>query len=89
MEAFLKPGNRGKLAAILLYHAVGSRIPAAAVPTTATKVQTLNAADAKIRAVRSHGRVRINGIRVVNADIAANQSIIHELGDVLFPGELR
>lgn len=89
VAALLLPGNKGKLGAILTYHLVGAQIPAAAVPTKATLVQTANVSEAKIRAVRSHGTVRINGIRVVNADIRANQSIIHEIGDVLFPGEIR
>jgi uncharacterized surface protein with fasciclin (FAS1) repeats len=89
VAGLLLPGNKGKLGAILTYHLVASRIPAAAVPTTPTLVQTVNVSQAKIRAVRSGSTVRINGIRVVNADIRANQSIIHEIGDVLFPGEIR
>ena len=85
----LTPAGRGKLSAILTYHVVGSRIPASAVPTTATLVQTINASEAKILALRQHGRVTINGVRVLEADIHANNSIIHEVRDVLFPGELR
>ena len=89
VEALLKPGNSGKLAAILAYHVVGSRIPASAVPTHPVDVETLNASGASITARRSHGRVTINGTRVVKADIRANGSIIHEVGDVLWPGESR
>ena len=89
VAGLLTPGGRGKLAAILTYHVVGSPIPASAVPTTATLVQTINASEAKIRALRQHGRVTINGVRVLEADIHANGSIIHEVRDVLFPGELR
>src|SRR5687767_6788272 len=57
VAAFLKPGNRKKLAA--------ARIPAADVPTRPTKVKTLNLSDAKIRAVRRGGHVFVNGVRVV------------------------
>ena len=89
LQALLKPGNREKLAAILTYHVVGSPIPASAVPTSPTLVQTLNASQAKILAVRSHGRVTINGVPVLEADIHAGGSVIHEVKDVLWPGELQ
>ena len=89
VAALLKPRNRGKLAAILTYHAVGTPIPSTAVPIEPTLVQTLNASEAKIQAVREGGHVRINGVRVLEADIQANGSVVHELGDVLWPGELR
>jgi uncharacterized surface protein with fasciclin (FAS1) repeats len=89
VAGLLKPGGRGKLAAILTYHVVASPIPAAAVPTTATLVQTINASEAKILALRQHGRVTIDGVRVLEADIHANRSVIHEVRDVLFPGERR
>jgi uncharacterized surface protein with fasciclin (FAS1) repeats len=88
VAALLKPGNRKKLAAILAYHVVGTPIPASAVPTKPTLVQTLNASEAKIQAVREAGKVRINGVRVLEADIRANGSIIHEVRNVLWPGEL-
>lgn len=89
VAAFLQPRNKGKLAAILTYHVVGARVPASAVPAEATLVQTLNASEAKIQAVRNAGKVRINGVRVLEADIQANGSIIHEVRDVLWPGEIR
>jgi uncharacterized surface protein with fasciclin (FAS1) repeats len=88
VAGLLTPAGRSKLAAILTYHVVASPIPASAVPTTATLVQTINASEAKIRALRQHGRVTINGVRVLEADIRANNSIIHEVRDVLFPGVL-
>ncbi len=89
VAGLLKPAGRGKLAAILTYHVVANPIPASAVPTTATLVQTINASEAKILALRQHGRVTINGVRVLEADIHANGSVIHEVRDVLFPGERR
>ena len=89
VAALLKPGNRKKLGAILTYHVVGARIPAAAVPTSPTLVQTLNASEAKVLALRSPGTVTVNGVRVLEANIHANGSIIHEVRDVLWPGELR
>lgn len=89
VASLLTPAGRGKLAAILTYHVVASPIPAHAVPTDPTLVQTINASEAKILAQRTHGRVTINGVRVLEADIQANGSIIHEVRDVLWPGEVR
>ena len=89
VAALLKPGNRKKLGAILTYHVVGARILAAAVPTSPTLVQTLNSSQAKVLALRSSGNVTVNGVRVLEANIHANGSIIHEVRDVLWPGELR
>jgi uncharacterized surface protein with fasciclin (FAS1) repeats len=89
VAALLKPGNRKKLGAILTYHVVGARIPAGAVPPSPTLVQTLNASEAKVLALRRSGNVSINGVRVLEANIHANGSIVHEVRDVLWPGELR
>ena len=84
MAALLKPGNRKKLGAILTYHVVGTRTPAA-VPTSLTLVQTLNASQAKVLALRSSGNVAVNGVRVLEANIHVNDSIIREARDVLCP----
>lgn len=89
VEALLRPGNREKLAAILAFHVLDKRVPAAAVPAKPSFVPTLNSSKAKVLAVRRGRAVRINGVRVVRADIRANTSLIHELQDVLWPGEIR
>jgi uncharacterized surface protein with fasciclin (FAS1) repeats len=89
LAGLLKLAARGKLAAILTYHVVASPIPAGAVPTTATLVQTINPSEAKLLALRQHGRVTVNGVRVLEADIQASGSVIHEVRDVLWPGEFR
>lgn len=89
VAALLRPGNKGKLAAILTFHVIGKRVPAAAVPTKPTFVPTLNRSRAQVLAKRGGGQVQINGVRVVTADIRADNNIIHELRDVLWPGEIR
>lgn len=89
IPALLDPANKGKLAAILAYHVVPARITSRQVPEEATKVKTLNLSEAKIRAQREHGRVTVNGVRVVQADIFTDNGVIHVIDEVLFPGELR
>lgn len=89
VEALVHPGNRKKLAAIIAYHVVPGRILAAQVPTTPTDIESLNLSDAEIRAVRRQGSVFVNGVRVQQADIRADNGVIHVIGQVLWPGERR
>lgn len=89
VAALLRPKSVDKLAAILAYHAVGSAIPSSAVPAHPIMVETLNASGAKLRAGRDGGRVEINGVRAGELDIRANGSVIHEVTEVLWPGEIR
>jgi uncharacterized surface protein with fasciclin (FAS1) repeats len=86
VENLLKPENKAQLAAILAYHVVPSRIAAKDVPHKPTLVGTLNASN-KVRAVRSAGTVRVDGVRVVKADIAADNGVIHVINRVLIPGQ--
>lgn len=89
VEALTHPGNRKKLRAIIAYHVVPGRILAADVPTRPTDVETINLSDAEIRAVRRGGSVFVNGIRVLQPDVRADNGVIHVIGQVLWPGEFR
>jgi uncharacterized surface protein with fasciclin (FAS1) repeats len=88
VENLLKPENKAQLAAILAYHVVPSRIAAKDIPHKPTLVGTLNTGN-KIQAVRSGNAVRIDGVRVLKADIGADNGIIHVIDRVLIPGQRR
>ena len=79
----LKLRNLGKLKAILLYHVVGKRIPAAAIPTGVTRVATLNGKSVHVRK-NAHG-VSVNAARVTMADLHASNGVIHVIDSVLLP----
>jgi uncharacterized surface protein with fasciclin (FAS1) repeats len=84
VESLLKPENKEKLKAILLYHVVPKEVAAKDVPTKATKVGTLDGSETLT--VRRHGeRVRVNKARVVKADVKADNGIIHVVDSVLIP----
>jgi uncharacterized surface protein with fasciclin (FAS1) repeats len=86
VEELLKPKNRTKLANILKYHVVKGAITSDQVPTTATHVRTLKATgDKTIRVVRSGKRVRVDGARVIQANIRADNGVIHVINKVLLP----
>jgi uncharacterized surface protein with fasciclin (FAS1) repeats len=86
VENLLKPENRDQLRAILAYHVVPSRIAAKDVPHKPTLVGTLNISN-KVQARRSGNEVRIDGVRVVKADIGADNGVIHVIDRVLIPGQ--
>jgi uncharacterized surface protein with fasciclin (FAS1) repeats len=88
VENLLKPENRAQLRAILSYHVVPARIAAKDVPHRPTLVNTLNNAN-QVRAVRRGNDVRVDGVRVVRADINADNGVIHVIDRVLIPGQRR
>ncbi len=79
----LKPRNRGKLKSVLLYHVVGKRIPAAAIPRGVTHVPTVNGKSVRVR--NGAFGVRVNNARVTTADIRASNGVIHVIDRVLIP----
>ncbi len=83
LRSLLRPENRGKLRAILLYHVVGQRVPSRAIPRGRTHVRTLNGRAVSVR--NRHGRIRVNNARVINADVRASNGVIHVINRVLIP----
>ena len=88
VENLLKPENRDKLRAILSYHVIPSKIAAKDVPLKSTLVGTLNTGN-QVQAIRKGNTVRVDGVRVVKADIAADNGVIHVIDRVLIPGQRR
>lgn len=84
VETLLEPANRDQLAAILRYHVVPSRVPAADVPTDPTEVGTLNE-NANLTVVRDGESVTVGNARVVQADVMASNGVIHVIDTVLIP----
>ncbi|MGO4221098.1 fasciclin domain-containing protein [Lysobacter sp. TAF61] len=82
VESLLKPENHDKLVAILTYHVVPGRVTASQVAgmDAATTVQ---GGELAIRA--SGGAVTVNGARVLSADVAASNGVIHVIDKVLIP----
>ncbi len=85
VENLLKPENREQLRAVLTYHVIGSRVAAADVPTKPTLVATLSPGNS-VRVLSRNGRVTVDRARVIKADIAASNGVIHVINRVLIPG---
>jgi uncharacterized surface protein with fasciclin (FAS1) repeats len=84
LEMLLKPENKAKLKAILLYHVVSGKVLAADALKlkNGTEVKTLGGESIAIH--NKHG-VKINNATVIKADIECSNGVIHVINKVLLP----
>ena len=82
VESLLKPENREKLTAILTYHVVPGRYPAARVAGL-DSAATVNGGSVDIKA--EGGTVMVDEARVIKADVTATNGVIHVIDKVLMP----
>jgi uncharacterized surface protein with fasciclin (FAS1) repeats len=82
VESLLKPENKDKLASILKYHVVAGRVYAADAAKL-SGAETLNGQSVVIDL--ADGALRIDGARVVKADIDASNGVIHVIDRVILP----
>ena len=82
LTALLK--DKAKLKAVLLYHVVAGKVPAAEALKLAGKgVKTVNGAEAKIMVM--DGKPMINQAHIVKTDIMAKNGVIHVIDAVILP----
>lgn len=84
VENLLKPENKAKLTAILTYHVVPGAVKAEEV-TKLNEAKTVNGAMVKVSS--DAGNVMINDAKIVTADIAASNGVIHVIDKVILPPE--
>ncbi len=82
VESLLKPENKDKLRRVLTYHVVAGKVGAAEV-VKMTSAKTVAGDLLTIRA--SGGSVEVNDARVITADVAASNGVIHVIDTVLIP----
>ncbi len=83
IETLLKPENKNKLKAILLYHVVPGKVVAADVVKLNGKgPKTLEGGKVKIST--KHG-VMVNNAMVIKTDVLATNGVIHVINTVLMP----
>jgi transforming growth factor-beta-induced protein len=82
LEELLKPENKAKLASILTYHVVSGKVMAK---------QAMKLNDAKtvngqsLTLTHSGGALKIDDAKVVKADIACSNGVIHVIDSVVLP----
>jgi uncharacterized surface protein with fasciclin (FAS1) repeats len=84
VESLLEPANKDKLVAILKYHVVSGKVPAAKV-LQLDSAKTLQGTDVTI--TQKDGAVMINTAKVVKTDVMCSNGIIHIIDAVLLPKE--
>ena len=82
VEDLLKPENKDKLTSILTYHVVAGNVMSAQL-SDGQKVVTLNGQELTV-AIKE-GVVTINGAKVVAADLAGSNGVIHVVDSVILP----
>jgi uncharacterized surface protein with fasciclin (FAS1) repeats len=83
VETLLKPENKDKLKAVLLYHVVqGSVMADQVTKLNGRSVKTLQGSSIKVKT--SHG-VQVDNAKVTQADIKASNGVIHVIDTVLMP----
>jgi uncharacterized surface protein with fasciclin (FAS1) repeats len=83
IETLLKPENKEKLKAILLYHVVPGKVAAAdVVKLNGKEPKTLEGGKVKIST--KHG-VMVDNAMVIKTDVLATNGIIHVIDTVLMP----
>jgi uncharacterized surface protein with fasciclin (FAS1) repeats len=80
LDALLLPENKALLAQILTYHVVSGMVMAADV--TDSDVATVEGQTIKLSTM---GGVSVNGAKVVAADVAASNGVIHAIDAVILP----
>jgi uncharacterized surface protein with fasciclin (FAS1) repeats len=82
LDDLLKPENKKKLAAILMYHVVPGAVDSGQVAKV-TSAKTVLGQSVSIAA--KDGGVTVGGARVVKPDIRASNGIIHVIDTVILP----
>jgi uncharacterized surface protein with fasciclin (FAS1) repeats len=82
VDTLLKPENKAQLASILTYHVVAGRTLS---PALAGKQLTVTTVQGGTLAIDGRNGVTVNGAKVVAADVAASNGVIHVIDKVLLP----
>jgi uncharacterized surface protein with fasciclin (FAS1) repeats len=82
VESLVKPENKAKLTAILTLHVMSGKVMAADV--TGQKLSPASVGGEHLHVDGTSG-VSVNGAKVVQADIACSNGVIHVIDTVLMP----
>lgn len=83
VENLLKPENKAQLVKVLTYHVVPGKVMSADLAGKVTDAKTVQGQTVRVDAMR--GGVMVNNARVVTADVAASNGVIHVIDTVLLP----
>ena len=82
LEELLKPENKAKLASILTYHVVSGKVMAKQAMKL-SNAKTVNGQELTLK--HGMGALTVDGAKVVKADIACTNGVIHVIDTVVLP----
>jgi uncharacterized surface protein with fasciclin (FAS1) repeats len=82
VDDLLKPENKDKLVAILTYHVVPAKVMAADVTGKETMAKTVQGGEITVKGTDG---VTVDGAKVIQADIVADNGVIHVIDAVIMP----
>jgi uncharacterized surface protein with fasciclin (FAS1) repeats len=82
VEDLLKPENKAKLVKVLTYHVIPGKVMSGDIAGKMMDVKTVEGSDLKIDATSG---VMVNKATVTQADIAADNGVIHVIDKVIIP----
>jgi uncharacterized surface protein with fasciclin (FAS1) repeats len=82
VDDLLKPENKDKLVAILTYHVVPGKVMAADVAGKETMAKSVQGSEITVNGTNG---VMVDGAKVVQADIVADNGVIHVIDAVIMP----
>ena len=82
VDDLLKPENKDKLVAILTYHVVPGKVMAADVAGKETMAKSVQGGEITVNGTNG---VKVDGATVVQADIVADNGVIHVIDAVIMP----
>lgn len=85
VESLLKPENKAKLVSILTYHVVPGKYDAARITKPKAKAYGLKSVQGSLIPVDIRSGVKVANAKVVTADVAASNGVIHVIDAVILP----
>ena len=86
LDTLLKPENKAALTKVLTYHVVPGKVMSKDIAGKQMDAKTVQGGAIDVDAKSG---VKVNGAKVVSADIGASNGVIHVIDAVLLPKELR
>ena len=86
LEMLLMPENKDKLVAILTYHVVAGKVMSSDL-SNGQKAKTVQGESVMVDI--SYGNVKISGAKVIGADVAASNGVVHVIDKVILPPSMK
>lgn len=85
MADLMKPENKDRLVKLVTYHMLAERLSSKDIADKDFKAKSVNGKDIEIDADEPEQGIKINNGKITQADVAADNGIIHEINRVLLP----